>query len=66
MGRVEYTGRPPEDSVTLVRDDPTWELEYEHFSALCRDRAQTDLSSDLWLNRHLRRLAQEGLREARR
>ena len=29
--RILPSGRPPEQSVTLVQDDPTWALEYEHF-----------------------------------
>ena len=33
--RVLPSGRPPEESVTLVQDDPTWELEYAHFKDLC-------------------------------
>lgn len=54
--RILPSGRPPEQSVTLVQDDPTWSLEYEHFKSLCRTRKPTDLSNDVWLNRTLRRL----------
>ncbi len=50
------SGRPPEESVTLVQDDPTWAIEYEHFKRLCRDGVATDLSTDLWLHRTLDRL----------
>lgn len=57
--RVLPSGRPPEESVTLVQDDPTWALEYAHFKALCERGAVTDLSNDLWLNRLLRRLGQD-------
>src|SRR5262249_24824550 len=32
--RVLPSGRPPEDSVTLVQEDPTWALEYDHFRRL--------------------------------
>jgi scyllo-inositol 2-dehydrogenase (NADP+) len=56
--RVLPSGRPPEESETLVQDDPTWALEYAHFKSLCRARTQTDLSNDIWLNRVLRRLAE--------
>lgn len=59
--RVLPSGRPPEDSVTLVQPDPTWDLEYAHFKALCEDRAKTDLSRDLWLQRTLRRLGEEAI-----
>jgi predicted dehydrogenase len=57
--RVLPSGRPPEQSVTLIQDDPTWALEYEHFKALCRERRPTDLANDIWLNRVLRTLGAE-------
>jgi hypothetical protein len=53
------SGRPPEHAVTLVQDDPTWALEYEHFKKLCAQRHVTDLSTDIWLNRVLRKLGAE-------
>ncbi len=62
--RVLPSGRPPEESVTLVQDDPTWEAEYRYFAALCENGAATDLSNDLWLNRLLRRLGEEATAEA--
>jgi predicted dehydrogenase len=55
--RVLPSGRPPEEAVTLVSDDPTWEIEYRHFQSLCASGATTDLSTDVWLNGSLRRLA---------
>lgn len=57
--RVLPSGRPPEETVTLVQDDPTWALEYAHFERLCEGGAETDLGNDLWLNRLLRRLGEE-------
>jgi len=62
--RVLPSGRPPEETVTLVQDDPTWALEYEHFRTLCAARAPADLANDLWLNRALRTLGEEAIREA--
>jgi predicted dehydrogenase len=62
--RVLPSGRPPERSVTLVEEDPTWVAEYAHFKALCAEPGQADLSNDLWLNRVLRRLGQEALEKA--
>lgn len=59
--RVLPSGRPPEESVTLVQDDPTWELEYKHFTHLCEGRERTDLSTDLWLNKTLRELEHKAL-----
>ncbi len=60
--RVLPSGRPPEAAVTLVQDDPTWALEYEHFKKLCAARAVTDLSNDFALQRTLTRLAAEALK----
>lgn len=62
--RVLPSGRPPEQQVTLVQDDPTWELEYAHFKQLCAAGAQTDLSNDLWLNRVLRNLGDVAVKVA--
>jgi len=59
--RILPSGRPPEQSVTLVQDDPTWALEYEYFKALCRNRKPTDLGNDIWLNRVLRDLGAQAL-----
>jgi scyllo-inositol 2-dehydrogenase (NADP+) len=57
--RILPSGRPPEESQTLIRDDPTWDLEYAHFKTLCADRAPTDLSGDRWLQRTLGRLVRQ-------
>ena len=57
--RVLPSGRPPEEAVTLVQADPTWEAEYAHFKQLCERGHGTEIGNDLWLNRTLRGLAQE-------
>lgn len=59
--RVLPSGRPPEESVTLVQNDPTWAAEYAHLKDLIASGARTDLSNDLWLNRLLRRLGGEAV-----
>lgn len=59
--RVLPSGRPPEESITLVQDDPTWALEYAHFRALCGSGAITDLSTDIWLRREIERLSKEAV-----
>ena len=64
--RVLPSGRPPEDTITLVQDDPTWELEYAHFKSLREGGHRTDLSRDIQLNRVLRQLGQAAAAEARR
>lgn len=56
--RVLPSGRPPEETVTLVQDDPTWALEYAHFKGLVERSASTDLGTDLWLNSTLRILGE--------
>ncbi|MCF3627988.1 Gfo/Idh/MocA family oxidoreductase [Thalassospiraceae bacterium LMO-SO8] len=56
--RVLPSGRPPEEAVTLVQADPTWDLEYAHFKKLCAEAPGTNgLANDLWINRTLRDLA---------
>jgi hypothetical protein len=62
--RVLPSGRPPEETVTLVQDDPTWALEYAHFKALCAAPEPADLGNDLWLNHLLRKLGRDALRDA--
>ena len=59
--RVLPSGRPPEESVTLVQEDPTWALEYAHFKKLCEERSPTDLSGDLWLHRALARIGKDAI-----
>ncbi|HEY6994605.1 MAG TPA: Gfo/Idh/MocA family oxidoreductase [Xanthobacteraceae bacterium] len=59
--RILPSGRPPEQSVTLVQEDPTWALEYEHFKQLVSERTLTDLGNDRWLLRVLGRLSAAAL-----
>lgn len=63
--RLLPSGRPPEQSVTLIQDDPTWALEYQHFKSLCHKGQPTDLSNDVWLNGVLRKLGAEALEAAK-
>lgn len=64
--RILPSGRPPEESVTLVQDDPTWELEYAHFKGLCLQGAPADMTADIWLNRQLRQLGEAAIAKAAR
>lgn len=43
------SGRPDEDSVTLVQPDPTWEIEYRHFKGLC-ETGESNIDNDIWIN----------------
>lgn len=53
-------GRPDERAETLVQPDPTWQIEYAHFKALCGTGA-SNIDNDIWLNRQLTALADEAL-----
>lgn len=61
--RVLPSGRPPEETVTRVQEDPTWAAEYQHFKELCENGRVGDLADDLWLNRTLRRLGERAIKE---
>jgi len=50
------SGRPDEESVTLVQPDPTWALEYEHFKRLCKS-VINNLENDIWINDTLQKLS---------
>lgn len=63
--RVLPSGRPGEETETLVQEDPTWALEYADFRAACLERSPADLSTDLWLNRTLRGLSDDAMRSAK-
>ena len=56
--RVFPSGRPPEQSVTLVQEDPTWALEYAYFKRLVLNNTSTNLATDLWIQQELNRLAE--------
>lgn len=55
------SGRPDEESVTLVQPDPTWAAEYEHFKALCRS-GESNTENDIWINTVLNELSERALR----
>ena len=56
------SGRPNEESSTLVQPDPTWELEYQHFKKLCLER-KSNIENDIWINTVLNDLTQRSLGE---
>jgi len=57
--RVLPSGRPPEEAVTLVQADPTWELEYGYFKNLCKTGKTSNIGNDLIINRLLKNLYRE-------
>lgn len=52
------SGRPDEESVTLVQADPTWVIEYGHFKKLC-ENGENNIANDIWINDTLRGLQAE-------
>ena len=62
--RILPSGRPPEESVTLVQDDPTWAIEYAHFKRICESGMTSDLANDLWLYRALDRIGKDAIKVA--
>lgn len=53
------SGRPDEETVTLIKPDPTWETEYAHFKFLCA-KGETNIANDLLINDALQKLVAEG------
>ena len=47
--RIFPSGRPFEKSVRLIQEDPTWNLEYDHFKNLVLNKHKTDLTKDIWI-----------------
>lgn len=43
------SGRPDEESITLVQSDPTWEEEYVYFKKLC-ESGVSNIENDIWIN----------------
>jgi len=52
------SGRPDEESITLVQSDPTWIKEYRHFLDLC-GTGLGNIDNDIWINNTLRSLGDE-------
>jgi len=60
--RMLPSGKPPEESVVLVQDDPTWDSEYQYFLNLIKENNPTDLSKDIYLNITLKKLGAEAIK----
>jgi len=50
------SGRPDEDSVILIQQDPTWNDEYQYFKEICK-LAENNIDNDIWINDTLRTLS---------
>jgi scyllo-inositol 2-dehydrogenase (NADP+) len=64
--RVRPSGRPPEESQVLVRDDPTWAAEYAEFKKRVARGARTDFDHDRRIGRVLGRLGKAAMAMARK
>jgi len=49
------SGRPTEESHTLVQPDPTWEIEYKMFLDKC-EKNYTNIDNDIWIQEKLNSL----------
>lgn len=52
------SGRPDEESITLVQPDPTWALEYEYFCELCRTGG-SNIRSDVFIHDAIQNLSEQ-------
>ena len=60
--RILPSGRPVEESFTLVQEDPTWQAEFNYFKDACAKGAN-NLSNDLWIQEKLRNLFSQAQKE---
>jgi len=54
------SGRPDEETLTLVQPDPTWGLEYQYFKTLCTI-GESNIENDMWINSILNDLTQRSM-----
>ena len=52
------SGRPDEESTTLVQPDPTWAMEYQYFKKLC-ESGKSNIDNDIWINTTLAGLSDD-------
>ncbi len=55
--RILPSGRPPEKTITLIQEDPTWDAEYKYFINLCKTKSIQNIKNDLWINSTLKGFA---------
>lgn len=56
------SGRPDEESITLVQADPTWAAEYAHFKKLC-ECGESNIDNDFWIQDVLEDLTRQSLEQ---
>lgn len=59
--RVLPSGRPPEHAETLIQADPTWQLEYDAFKAMCASGDGTNIANDMMIERQLKHMTDSAL-----
>jgi scyllo-inositol 2-dehydrogenase (NADP+) len=59
--RVLPSGKPPEDTETLVQADPTWQLEYDDFLKRCSSGVGTNIENDQLVEKHLTSMAAQAM-----
>jgi len=59
--RILPSGRPIEESTTLIKEDPTWAIEYDYFKSLIANRRILNLKKDIWIYDQLNQLTQQAL-----
>lgn len=63
--RVLPSGRPLEESYTLVEPDPTWQFEYDYFKKLCitpdRDNIANQFDVDKWIYSELSAMSNQAV-----
>ena len=63
--RVLPSGRPKEETVTLIAPDPTWAAEYADFKRRCAV-GESNIDNDIWINEVLKGLAAVAARREER
>ena len=53
------SGRPEEERITLVQEDPTWKLEYEEFKKLVKSGITLGHERDFWIEDTLVKLKEQ-------
>lgn len=50
------SGKPVEIKNSIIRNDPTWLLEYKNFKNIIKKQKKTDFSKDLWIQKQINRI----------
>ncbi len=56
--RIFPSGIPKEKKKVIIKNDPTWELEYKYFKKICLKK-QSNIENDIWIQSQLKLLNAE-------